>query len=87
VQPVSGHAVYGNAKARLPRISSFEYPGQALDVVPYTTGGIRGVEVGSVMFGRQPDGSEELSEVELVRLAIPAPRLHQSHVDYIIECF
>lgn len=87
VQPVGGHAVYVNAKAMLPHIPPLEYPGQALGVALYTTGGIRGVEIGSVMFGRQPDGSEEPAKMELVRLAIPRRVYTQSHVDYVIECF
>jgi len=87
VQPVGGHAVYVNAKALLPHIPPLEYPGQALGVALYTTGGIRGVEIGSVMFGRQPDGSEEPANMELVRLAIPRRVYTQSHVDYVIECF
>jgi tryptophanase len=87
VTPVGGHAVYVNAKALLPHIPPLEYPGQALAVALYTTGGIRGVEIGSVMFGRQPDGSEEPASMELVRLAIPRRVYTQSHVDYVIECF
>ena len=87
VQPVGGHAVYVNAKALLPHIPPLEYPGQALAAALYTTGGIRGVEIGSVMFGRQPDGSEEPASMELVRLAIPRRVYTQSHVDYVIECF
>ena len=87
VTPVGGHAVYVNAKALLPHIPPLEYPGQALAVALYTTGGIRGVEIGSVMFGQQPDGSEEPARMELVRLAIPRRVYTQSHVDYVIECF
>jgi len=87
VQPVGGHAVYVNAKALLPHIPPLEYPGQALAAALYTTGGIRGVEIGSVMFGRQPDGHEEPASMELVRLAIPRRVYTQSHVDYVIECF
>jgi tryptophanase len=87
VQPVGGHAVYVDAKALLPQIPPLEYPGQALAVALYATGGIRGVEIGSVMFGRQPDGSEEPARMELVRLAIPRRVYTQSHVDYVIECF
>jgi tryptophanase len=87
VQPVGGHAVYVNAKALLPHIPPLEYPGQALAAALYNTGGIRGVEIGSVMFGRQPDGSEEPAKMELVRLAIPRRVYTQSHVDYVIECF
>ncbi len=87
VKPVGGHAVYVDAKNLLPHIDPLDYPGQALAVALYTTGGIRGCEIGSVMFGRQPDGSEEPADMELVRLAIPRRVYTQSHVDYVIECF
>jgi len=87
VRPVGGHAVYVDAKRLLPHIDPLDYPGQALAVALYTTGGIRGVEIGSVMFGRQPDGSEEPADQELLRLAIPRRVYTQSHVDYVIECF
>jgi len=86
VQPVGGHAVYIDAKAMLPHIPPLEYPGQALAVALYIAGGIRGCEIGSVMFGRQPDGSERPAQMELVRLAIPRRVYTQSHVDYVIEC-
>jgi tryptophanase len=87
VRPVGGHAVYVDAKNLLPHIDPLDYPGQALGVALFTTGGIRGVEIGSVMFGRQPDGSEEPADQELLRLAIPRRVYTQSHVDYVIECF
>lgn len=86
VRPVGGHAVYIDAKAMLPHIPPLEYPGQALAVALYLTGGIRGCEIGSVMFGRQPDGSEAPASMELVRLAIPRRVYTQSHIDYVIEC-
>ncbi|MBI1349896.1 MAG: tryptophanase [Actinomycetales bacterium] len=85
VQPPGGHAVYIDAKAMLPHIPPLEYPGQALAVALYETGGVRGCEIGSVMFGRQPDGSEQASAMELVRLAIPRRTYTQSHMDYVIE--
>ncbi len=87
VKPVGGHAVYVDAKALLPHIEPLDYPGQALAGALYLTGGIRGVEIGSVMFGRRPDGSEEAADMELVRLAIPRRVYTQSHVDYVVECF
>jgi tryptophanase len=86
VQPVGGHAVYIDAKAMLPHIPPLDYPGQALAVALYVAGGIRGCEIGSVMFGQQPDGSEQPAQMELVRLAIPRRVYTQSHVDYVIEC-
>ena len=51
----------------------------------YKTGGVRGCEIGTVMFGRQPDGSEKAAAIDLVRLAIPRRTYTQSHIDYVIE--
>ena len=85
VQPIGGHAVYLDAAALLPHIPPLEYPGQSLAVALYREGGIRGCEIGSVMFGLQPDGSETPARMELVRLAIPRRVYTQSHVDYVIE--
>src|SRR6059058_2166336 len=85
VKPFGGHAVYLDARALLPHISPLEYPGQALAIALYREGGIRGCEIGSVMFGRHPDGSESPAPMELVRLAIPRRTYTQSHVDYVIE--
>ena len=85
VLPVGGHAVYVDARALLPHIPPLEYPGQALAVALYLEGGIRGCEIGTVMFGRRPDGSEEPAPMDLVRLAIPRRTYTQSHVDYVIE--
>jgi tryptophanase len=85
VQPIGGHAVYLDAAALLPHIPPLEYPGQALAAALYREGGIRGCEIGSVMFGRHPDGTESAAPMELVRLAIPRRVYTQSHVDYVIE--
>jgi tryptophanase len=85
VLPIGGHAVYLDAAALLPHIDPLEYPGQALACALYREGGIRGCEIGTVMFGRHPDGSEEPAPMELVRLAIPRRVYTQSHVDYVIE--
>ncbi len=87
VRPVGGHAVYVDARTFLPHIPPLAYPGQSLVVALYEVGGIRAVEIGSVMFGRQPDGSEKPAAMELVRLAIPRRVYTQSHIDYVIECF
>ncbi len=87
VRPTGGHAVYIDARAFLPHIAPLQYPGQALAVALYEIGGIRGCEIGTVMFGRQPDGSEAPAAMDLVRLAIPRRVYTQSHVDYVIECF
>ncbi|MGI9645136.1 MAG: tryptophanase [Ilumatobacteraceae bacterium] len=85
VQPIGGHAVYLDAGALLDHIPPGEYPGQALAAALYETGGIRGCEIGSVMFGLQPDGTERPAAMELVRLAIPRRTYTQSHIDYVIE--
>jgi tryptophanase len=85
VLPVGGHAVFIDAGAMLPHIPPLQYPGQALAVALYEAGGIRSCEIGTVMFGRQVDGSEKPASMELVRLAIPRRVYTQSHADYLIE--
>lgn len=85
VQPTGGHAVYIDAEAMLPHIPASEFPAWALTCALYIEGGVRGVEIGSVMFGRQPDGSEKPAAMELVRLAFPRRVYTQSHVDYLSE--
>ncbi len=85
VQPIGGHAVYLDARALLPHVPPLEYPGQALAIALYETGGIRGCEIGTVMFGLHPDGTEHPAALDLVRLAIPRRTYTQSHIDYVIE--
>ena len=85
VQPIGGHAVYIDARALLPQVPPLQYPGQALAAALYREGGIRGCEIGTVMFGLHPDGSETAAAMDLVRLAIPRRTYTQSHVDYAIE--
>jgi tryptophanase len=85
VRPAGGHAVYLDARALLPEIPPLQYPGQVLAVALYEAGGVRGCEIGTVMFGRRPDGSEEPAAMDLVRLAIPRRTYTQSHIDYVIE--
>jgi tryptophanase len=85
VRPIGGHAVYLDARALLPHIPPLEYPGQALAIALYREGGIRGCEIGTVMFGRHPDGTETPAAMDLVRLAIPRRTYTQSHIDYVVE--
>jgi tryptophanase len=85
VQPPGGHAIYLDAMSMLPHIPQSEYPAWSLSLVLYLEGGIRSVEIGSVMFGLQPDGSEKPAVMELVRLAFPRRVYTQSHVDYLAE--
>ena len=86
VQPPGGHAVYLDAKALLPHVPPSQYPAQSLVVELYRDGGVRGVEIGSVMFGTlDEDGTEDPAPMELVRLAIPRRTYTQSHVDYVGE--
>jgi tryptophanase len=86
LRPPGGHAIYLNARAFLPHIPVDQYPGQSLSVELFRVGGIRSVEIGSVMFGKyDPDGRLIPARMELVRLAIPRRVYTQSHIDYVIE--
>lgn len=80
VEPPGGHAVYIDAARFCPHIPPEQFPGQSLVVGLYRHGGIRSVEIGSVMFGR-----EQPPAMELVRLAIPRRVYTQSHIDYVVE--
>lgn len=86
VEPPGGHAIYLDAKRFAPHIPQDQYPGQAIVAELFRAGGIRSVEIGSVMFGKY-DGSGKLMSppMELVRLAIPRRVYTQSHIDYVIE--
>jgi len=83
--PIGGHAVYLDARHLLPHIPPLQYPGQSLAIALYEAGGIRGCEIGTVMFGLHPDGTEHEAAMDLVRLAIPRRTYTQSHIDYVIE--
>jgi tryptophanase len=83
--PAGGHAIYLDARALLPHIPPLSYPGIALVNALYVEAGVRGVEIGTVMFGRKPDGSEAPAAMDLVRLAIPRRVYTQSHIDYVAE--
>ena len=86
VAPAGGHAVYLDASRFLPHIDPLQYPGQALAVELYIEAGIRGAEIGSVMFGLDPHtGEESPARLELLRLAIPRRVYTQSHMDYVLE--
>jgi tryptophanase len=86
VEPTGGHAVYLDARAFLPHLAPEDYPAWALSLALYLEGGIRGVEIGSVMFGKRlDDGSETHAPMELVRLAFPRRVYTQSHFDYAAE--
>jgi tryptophanase len=86
VRPPGGHAVYLDAAALLPHIPPHELPAQALAAELYCEGGVRGVEIGTLMFGRpRPDGPDEPGPHELVRLALPRRTYTQSHIDYVGE--
>ncbi len=86
VRPAGGHAIFIDAKAFLPHIPPLAYPGIGLVNTLYTEGGIRGVELGSVMFGKiDKKGNEIPAPLELVRLAFPRRVYTQSHFDYILE--
>ena len=85
LSPTGGHAVYLDARALLPHIDPLQYPGQALAVALYEVGGVRSCEIGTVMFGRRPDGSEVPAPLDLVRLAVPRRTYTQSHIDYVVE--
>ncbi|HQV39645.1 MAG: tryptophanase [Flavobacteriales bacterium] len=88
MMPIGGHAVYVDAKKLYPHIPPHEYPGQALVGELYKLGGIRTVEIGSVMFGTyNADGTLNPAPMELVRLAIPRRVYTQSHIEYVVETF
>ena len=78
VQPPGGHAVYIDARAFLPHIPPAQFPGVALAAELYLEGGIRSVEIGTLMFGAA-------AKMDLVRLAIPRRVYTQSHIDYVVE--
>jgi tyrosine phenol-lyase len=86
VQPPGGHAIYIDARAFLPHIPPVKFPGVALAAALYIEGGIRSVEIGTLMFGKRDDkGIEHPGPMDLLRLAIPRRVYTQSHIDYVVE--
>jgi tryptophanase len=87
VQPPGGHAVYVDAAAFLPHVPPLELPGQSLVAELYLEGGVRAVEIGTVMFGHRDaeSGEETAAQMELVRLAIPRRVYTKSQIDYLVD--
>ncbi len=86
VQPPGGHAIYIDARAFLPHVPPAQFPGVALAAELYIEGGIRSVEIGTLMFGKRDEqGVEHPGPMDLLRLAIPRRVYTQSHIDYVVE--
>ncbi len=86
LEPVGGHAVYLDARAMLPHIPPEELPAQSLTVALYREGGVRGVEIGSLMFGKTlENGTFQAASMELVRLAIPRRVYTDNHMGYVAD--
>jgi len=83
-EPVGGHALYVDAKRMLPNIPQCEYPAQVLGVQAYIEGGVRGVEIGTLLADRDPvTGDDRIPDMELLRLAIPRRVYSLQHMDYV----
>ena len=83
-EPVGGHALYIDAKRMLPHIPQSQYPAQVLGVQAYIEGGVRGVEIGTLLADRDPvTGDDRIPDMELLRLAIPRRVYSLQHMDYV----
>jgi tyrosine phenol-lyase len=87
VLPVGGHAVFIDARKFLPDIESLQFPAHSLAIELFIEGGIRCVEIGSLMFGRKANGEEKAAKHELLRLALPRRVFNKNHFDYIAGIF
>lgn len=87
-EPIGGHAIYIDAGKMLPQIPSANFPAQLLGVEAYIEGGVRGVEIGTLLADRDPfTGKDRIAKMELLRLAIPRRVYSQNHMDYVAATF